>query len=127
MQPIQKIQSSSNQLKSIHIDRCTVLEVSHWIDKNISIEYVIQSTRAGWWIADSCKELWSWNDLCQREQDKYLIYLSILISVASMPTSLVSIEMLFAPLTVNSVDGTDTDSSLGAATLTVLMQMTLSG
>lgn len=54
------------------------------------------------------------------------IYLSILISVASMPTSPDSIEMLLVPLTVSSVDGTDTDSSLGAATLTVLMQMTWS-
>lgn len=54
------------------------------------------------------------------------IYLSILISVVSTPTSLASIEMLLEPLTVNSVDGTDTDSSLGAATLTVLMQTTFS-
>lgn len=43
-----------------------------------------------------------------------------MISVVSMPTSLASIEMLLVPLTVNSVDGTDTDNSLGAATLTDL-------
>lgn len=54
------------------------------------------------------------------------IYLSVLISVVSIPTSLVSIEMLLVPLTVNSVDGTDTDNSLGAATLTVLLQIILS-